>query len=200
MAKLTNRFEQALIYANQLHRTQTRKGGDVPYISHLLSVAALVLEDGGDEDEAIAALLHDAVEDQGGKETRAVILDMFGTRVVEIVDGCTDTDVIPKPPWKERKYKYIERLRHASASVRRVALADKLHNARSILQDLSTLGEATWDKFTGGKSGTLWYYHALLEVFLETNTNSWLVEELNRIIGEFDGKSEGVKEAKKEEM
>lgn len=192
MPKLTNRFEQALIYANRLHHTQTRKGGDIPYISHLLSVAALVLEDGGDEDEAIAALLHDAVEDQGGKETRTTILNMFGTRVAEIVDGCTDTDIIPKPPWQERKYQYIEKLRHASPSVRRVALADKLHNARTILRDLSNLGEATWDKFTGGRSGTLWYYHALLTVFLETNSNSWLVQELNRIVSEFEGKSGGV--------
>ncbi|MBR8840818.1 MAG: HD domain-containing protein [Stigonema ocellatum SAG 48.90 = DSM 106950] len=183
--KLNHRFEQALVYANRLHRKQTRKGGDIPYVSHLLSVAALVLEDGGDEDEAIAALLHDAVEDQGGTATREVILNMFGTRVMEIVDGCTDADTIPKPPWLERKQQYIEKIRHASASVRRVALADKLHNARSILRDLSRIGEATWEKFKGGKEGTLWYYRTLLEVFLETEVNSWLVQELNRIVSEF---------------
>lgn len=182
--KLTHRFEQALVYATRLHAKQTRKGGNVPYISHLLSVAALVLEDGGDEDEAIAALLHDAVEDQGGQATRKDILDMFGERVTEIVDGCTDADTIPKPPWQERKQQYIEKLRHASASVRRVALADKLHNARSILSDLSREGEATWEKFKGGKSGTLWYYRALLEVFLKTDADSWLVQELNRIVSE----------------
>ncbi len=183
-AKLSNRFEQALVYAHKLHREQTRKGGNVPYISHLLSVAALVLENGGDEDEAIAALLHDAVEDQGGKATREVILNMFGKRVAEIVDGCTDADTIPKPPWRERKEQYIAKLRHASSSVRKVALADKLHNARSILGDLSRDGKATWDKFTGGKSGTLWYYRTLLEVFLETDADSWLVQELNRVVGE----------------
>ena len=183
--KLTHRFEQALVYANRLHSKQTRKGGNIPYISHLLNVAALVLEDGGDEDEAIAALLHDAVEDQGGKETREVILNMFGERVVEIVDGCTDADTIPKPPWQERKQQYIEKLRHASASVRRVALADKLHNARSILSDLYREGEATWDKFKGGKEGTLWYYRALLELFSTTDADSWSVRELNRIINEF---------------
>lgn len=182
--KLTHRFEQALVYANRLHCKQIRKGSNVPYISHLLSVAALVLENGGDEDEAIAALLHDAVEDQGGKATREVILNMFGTRVIEIVDGCTDADTIPKPPWQERKQQYIEKLRHASASVRRVALADKLHNARSILSDLSKEGEVTWQKFKGGKSGTLWYYRTLLEVFLETDVDSWLVQELNRIVSE----------------
>jgi (p)ppGpp synthase/HD superfamily hydrolase len=186
--KLTHRFEQALVYANRLHCKQTRKGGNVPYISHLLSVAALVLEDGGDEDEAIAALLHDAVEDQGGKATREVILNMFGLRVMEIVDGCTDADTIPKPPWQERKQQYIEKLRYASASVRRVALADKLHNARSIVKDLSIFGEATWEKFTGGKEGTLWYYRTLLELFLETNVDSWLVEELNRIVSQFNNK------------
>jgi (p)ppGpp synthase/HD superfamily hydrolase len=186
--KLTHRFEQALVYANRLHCKQIRKVSNVPYISHLLSVAALVLENGGDEDEAIAALLHDAVEDQGGTATREVILDMFGVRVIEIVDGCTDADTIPKPPWQERKQQYIEKLRHASASVRRVALADKLHNARSILSDLSREGEATWEKFKGGKSGTLWYYRTLLEVFLESDADSWLVQELNRIVSEFNKK------------
>ncbi len=186
--KLTHRFEQALVYANRLHCKQIRKGGNVPYISHLLSVAALVLENGGDEDEAIAALLHDAVEDQGGIATREVILNMFGAKVIEIVDGCTDADTIPKPPWQERKQQYIEKLRHASASVRRVALADKLHNARSILSDLYKEGEATWEKFKGGKDGTLWYYHTLLEVFLESDADSWLVQELNRIVSEFNKK------------
>ena len=185
-AKLSNRFEQALVYAHTLHREQRRKGSNIPYISHLLSVAALVLENGGDEDEAIAALLHDAVEDQGGETTREVILHMFGERVTEIVDGCTDADTIPKPPWRERKEKYIEKLRHASSSIRRVALADKLHNARSILSDLSRDGEGTWDKFTGGKLGTVWYYRTLLEIFLETDPDSWLVIELNRVVGNFE--------------
>lgn len=186
-SKLTHRFEQALVYATRLHAKQIRKGvGNVPYISHLLSVAALVLEDGGDEDEAIAGLLHDAIEDQGGEATRQVILNMFGERVCEIVEGCTDSDTIPKPPWQERKQQYIEKLRHASASIRRVALADKLHNARCILSDLHQEGEATWQKFKGGKDGTLWYYRALLALFLESDATSWLVEELNRIVGEFE--------------
>ncbi|WP_017315163.1 HD domain-containing protein [Mastigocladopsis repens] len=186
-SKLTHRFEQALVYATRLHAKQTRKGGgNVPYISHLLSVAALVLEDGGDEDEAIAALLHDAIEDQGGKATREVILNMFGERVCEIVDGCTDTDTIPKPPWQERKQQYIEKLRHASASIRRVVLADKLHNARCILSDLYKEGEAVWQKFKGGRDGTLWYYRTLLDLFLGSDANSWSVEELNRIVCEWE--------------
>lgn len=182
---LTNRFEQALIYASRLHHKQIRKGSNVPYISHLLSVSSLVLEDGGDEDEAIAALLHDAVEDQGGQATREVIFDMFGARVVEIVDGCTDADTIPKPAWRERKQQYIDNLRDASASIRKVSLADKLHNARSILKDLSQEGEETWGKFKGGKKGTLWYYQTLLELFLKTDTDSWMVQELKRIVEQF---------------
>ena len=187
---LTNRFEQALIYASRLHRKQIRKGSNVPYISHLLSVTALVLEDGGDEDEAIAALLHDAVEDQGGKATREVIFDMFGARVAEIVDGCTDADTIPKPPWQERKQQYIDNLRGASASIRRVSLADKLHNARSILRDLSQQGESTWEKFQGGREGTLWYYQTLLELFLETDADSWMVQELKRVVERLSVNSE----------
>ncbi|MGB3650550.1 MAG: HD domain-containing protein [Rivularia sp. (in: cyanobacteria)] len=187
---LTNRFEQALIYAFRLHNKQIRKGSNIPYISHLLSVTALVLEDGGDEDEAIAALLHDAVEDQGGKATREVIFDLFGAKVIQIVDGCSDADTIPKPPWKERKQQYIDNLRDASTSIRRVSLADKLHNARSILRDLSKNGESTWGKFKGGKQGTLWYYQTLLELFLETDADSWMIEELNRIVEQLSVSSE----------
>lgn len=186
MKKLTARFEQALVYAAQLHANQVRKGNDVPYISHLLSVAALVLEDGGDEDEAIAALLHDAVEDQGGAATREVIKQKFGENVAQIVDGCTDAETIPKPRWKERKLKYIEHLRHASPSVLRVASADKLHNARCTLTDLRRDGESVWQKFRGGKEGTLWYYSELLAVFEEVNFNNSIVEELKRVIGEME--------------
>ncbi len=182
---LTNRFEQALVYASRLHREQIRKGSNIPYISHLLSVTALVLEDGGDEDEAIAALLHDAVEDQGGQATREVIFDMFGLKVAEIVDGCSDTNTIPKPPWLQRKQQYIDNLRGASASIRKVSLADKLHNARSILRDLSNNGESTWGKFKGGKEGTLWYYQTLLQLFLKADADSFMVQELKRIVEQF---------------
>ena len=187
---LTNRFEQALVYASRLHRKQIRKGSNIPYISHLLSVAALVLEDGGDEDEAIAALLHDAVEDQGGEATREVIFDMFGAKVIQIVDGCTDADTIPKPSWQKRKQQYIDNLRSADASIRRVSLADKLHNARSILRDLSKNGESTWGKFKGGKEGTLWYYQTVLELFLETEADSCMVKELKQIVKQFSVNNE----------
>jgi (p)ppGpp synthase/HD superfamily hydrolase len=182
---LTRRFEEALIYASQLHGAQKRKGTSIPYIAHLLGVTALVLEDGGDEDQSIAALLHDAVEDQGGHETLHAIRERFGERVAEIVEGLTDTFIHPKPPWRERKEKYIEHLKHASPEVRRVSLADKLHNARSILADLRTNGPSTWDRFRGGKEGTLWYYHSLLDVFLQ-HDSTWIVEELARVIEQID--------------
>lgn len=180
-SKLSTRFEQALVYATQLHATQIRKGGDIPYVSHLLSVAALVLEDGGDEDEAIAGLLHDAVEDGGSAEIREAILVKFGERVVSIVDGCTESCTIPKPPWRDRKLRYIEQMRHASPSVLRVSMADKLHNARSILADRDREGDAVWDKFKGGKAGTLWFYRSLLEIYQQGGSN-FLVSEIERIV------------------
>ena len=183
--KLTERFEQALVYATQLHGKQIRKGSGVPYISHLLSVAALVLEDGGNEDEAIAALLHDAIEDQGGDKTRQEIRAKFGDKVVSIVNGCTDAEVIPKPPWQERKQKYIEKIRHASPEVRRVSIADKLHNARSILADYHRGDTDIWSRFKGGKEGTLWYYRSLIEVSRQAGTN-YLTEECDRIFRQLE--------------
>ncbi|MEW5868980.1 MAG: HD domain-containing protein [Chloroflexota bacterium] len=162
---LTDRFGQALQYAFELHREQRRKGSDTPYMAHLLGVASLVLEDGGDEDSAIAALFHDAVEDQGGLETLEKIRKRFGERVAEIVDSCTDSYEIPKPPWRGRKERYLAHLRQASADARRVALADKLYNARSILYDLERIGDDVWGRFRGGKEGTLWYYQSLVESF-----------------------------------
>ena len=162
---LSVRFESALVFAFQLHARQVRKGGQIPYIAHLLAVAALVLEDGGDEDQAIAALLHDAVEDQGGKQTLQLIQERYGENVAQIVAGCTDADHIPKPPWRQRKETYLEHLIRATAEVRRVSLADKLHNARSLSQDLRRDGEAVWGRFKGGKQGTLWYYHSLVDIF-----------------------------------
>jgi (p)ppGpp synthase/HD superfamily hydrolase len=180
-SKLLNRFEQALVYATQLHKNQVRKGGDIPYVSHLLSVAALVLEDGGDEDEAIAGLLHDAIEDSGSTAIREAILVQFGERVAAIVDGCTESCTIPKPPWRDRKLRYIEQMRGASPSVLRVSMADKLHNARSILADRDREGEAVWDKFKGGKAGTLWFYRCLLEIYQQAGSN-FLVSEIERIV------------------
>lgn len=182
---LSSRFEEALVYATRLHSKQVRKGTSTPYIAHLLGVTALVLESGGDEDQAIAALLHDAVEDQGGYKTLGEIRFKFGKHVAEIVVGCTDAFRSPKPPWKQRKEEYIERLRSEPPEVRLVSLADKLHNARSILVDLRKDGEATWKKFNGGKQGTLWYYRSLVQVFQETGSDD-MTEELVRAVTEME--------------
>lgn len=183
--KLTARFEEALVYAHQLHARQTRKSTGIPYIAHLLSVTALVLEDGGDEDEAIAALLHDAVEDQGGDATRREIRRRFGARVAAIVDGCTDADTIPKPPWRWRKEQFIASLHDAAPGVLRVASADKLHNARSLLSDFREQGDAVWARFKGGKEGTMWYYRELVKILTAKNGGQ-LVAELARVVAELD--------------
>lgn len=182
---LTTRFQNALVFATQLHANQNRKASSTPYIAHLLGVTVLVLEAGGDEDQAIAALLHDAVEDQGGMQTFEIIRTRFGERVARIVDGCTDAYQLPKPPWKERKEEYIEHLRNVPADVRLVSLADKVHNAHAILADLRQQGSQTWDKFNGGKQGTLWYYHTLAEVFQATGDDP-LTSEFNRLVVEME--------------
>lgn len=180
---LSKRFEKALILAHQLHQTQIRKGSGVPYIAHLLGVASIALEYGATEDEAISALLHDAIEDQGGKETRDRIREEFGDTVTAIVEGCTDADTTPKPPWRQRKEAYLAHLPQASASVRLVSAADKLYNARSILKDYRQVGESIWDRFKGGKAGTLWYYQALVQAFQEAD-NTPLVQELAQVVAE----------------
>ena len=182
---LTERFEEALGYAAHLHALQKRKGTSIPYVAHLLSVTSLVLENGGDEDQAIAALLHDAVEDQGGLPTLREIRRLFGERVARIVDGCTDAYVRPKPPWRKRKEDYLAHLRHAEADVRLVSLADKLHNARSILRDLRRDGPQSLARFNGGRSGTLWYYRSLVTIFQELD-DSLMVAELAEVVAEIE--------------
>lgn len=162
---LTEKFRSALLYALDLHADQVRKNKDIPYFAHLLSVTALVMEAGGDEEETIAALLHDAVEDQGGRKRLAEIRDRYGARVARIVDGLTDAYHTPKPPWRERKEKYLQELKSASRSIVLISLADKVHNARAIYSDLKREGPIIWTNFNGGKSGTLWYYRQLLEIF-----------------------------------
>ena len=188
--QLTQRFKDALDYALELHGDQQRKGSDTPYVAHLLAVASLVLEDGGDEEQAIAALLHDGPEDQGGLETLAAIRQRFGDRVADIVHGCTDTYEMPKPPWRQRKESYLEHLQFASEEVRRVSLADKLHNARSILTDLLRCGDDVWSRFNGGKDGTLWYYRSLLQGFRPMNDSpmvtelGWVLQRIESLIEE----------------
>ena len=163
----TDRFEEALAYACRLHRNQMRKGTSIPYISHLMSVAALVLEHGGNEDQAIAALLHDGPEDQGGEETLAQVRRMFGDDVASIVSDCTDAWTDPKPEWRMRKEAYLAKLPHKRAESLLVSLADKTHNAEAILYDYRVLGDRVWERFIGGREGTRWYYGAMAEFFFK---------------------------------
>lgn len=178
---LGSRFQKAFLLASRYHAQQTRKGTAIPYLSHLLGVTSLVLDAGGDEDEAIAAMLHDAVEDQGGGETLAEIEAEFGKRVAGIVEGCSDTFVVPKPPWRPRKEAYLKHLPQASAEVVKVSLADKLQNARSIARDLELFGEDTWRRFTGGKEGSIWYYQSLVRIFRQISPSVY-TEELAEIV------------------
>lgn len=183
--KLTVRFAEAQAYAFHLHANHTRKGSNIPYIAHLLAVTALVLEDGGDEDQAIAALLHDAVEDCGGWERLEDIRQKFGDHVAMIVELCTDAFTTPKPPWRERKEMYIGHIQEAPVEVLRVSVADKLHNARSILADLRQDGDLVWQRFNGGKEGTLWYYRSLLPIYQRAYPTG-MVEELGRVVAEIE--------------
>ncbi|HEY4311836.1 MAG TPA: HD domain-containing protein [Pirellulales bacterium] len=179
---LSPRFEQALVYATTIHAGQTRKASEVPFISHLLGVASLALEFGANEDEAIAALLHDAVEDAGGEPRLADIRVRFGTAVAEMVKDCTDTSATPKPPWQARKEAYIAHLPHSSPGALLVSCCDKLYNTRTIVADLRERGVVTWEKFRGGRDGSLWYYRTLADFFKTTNLPRGLVEELLRTV------------------
>ena len=184
---LTYRFDLALHLASGLHHNQGRKGGPVPYISHLLAVTALVLENGGDEDQAIAALLHDAVEDQGGKPTLDTIRQLFGDRVADIVHECSDSDAIDpaqKLPSAERKRAYLRHLPTISNDALLVALADKVHNARSILADYQQIGDAVWSRFNVGKEEQLAYCSGLLEIFQKRAAPAKLTNEFARVVAE----------------
>lgn len=179
-------FSQALLFAADKHGTQIRKGGDIPYLGHLLSVAGLVIEAGGTENQAIAALLHDAVEDAENGDGDAVLAEIrreFGDEVAGIVDECSDTAEKPKPPWKQRKQTYIDHLAHASDGAVLVSLADKLDNARAILRDLRLHGDVLWQRFSvKDPEEHLWYYGSLLKTFKERRPGCPMVDELNRVI------------------
>lgn len=190
MPRLSPRFDDALAYASALHREQERKETGVPYVAHLIGVASIALEHGADEDEAIAALLHDAVEDQGGAAQLDAIGARFGERVASIVAGCTDSDVVPKPPWRARKEAYVSHLAQATRSVRLVSASDKLYNARAILADYRLLGDLLWQRFTGRRDGTLWYYRALTDAF-EAAGRTALTDELARVVGELERLASG---------
>jgi (p)ppGpp synthase/HD superfamily hydrolase len=187
MVPFSPRFSEALTFASSLHRDQVRKGPiSIPYLGHLLSVAAIVIDFGGTEDEAIAALLHDAVEDQGGPPTLQMIERLFGAQVAEIVDGCSDTDEQPKPAWLVRKEQYIAHLREASSSVLLVAAADKLANGRSLLIDLHEIGDAVWSRFNCTKEQSLWYYREVVRALSGTLVNAALLRELDWTVAEIE--------------
>src|SRR5213595_2096726 len=184
--KFSRQFEEALIYATRAHGNQTRKKTGIPYIAHILGVTALALEYGANETEAIGALLHDTVEDCGGAERLRDIRERFGADVAGIVDGCTDTYETPKPPWLERKRAYIDDLKNSDGSTRLVSASDKLHNTRAILAELRRHGLQVFERFSGKKDGTLWYYRALVTEFREHGDHADLVDEVDRVVTQIE--------------
>lgn len=182
---LSPKFEKALSFATQLHATQYRKGSKAPFITHLLSVCAIILEDGGTEDEAIAGLLHDAVEDQGGLKTLEAIKNTFGERIAQIVLECSETHLSPKPPWKERKVQSLAKMKQISDSAIRVVLADKVHNSQSLIREHQKYGTIIWNNFKAGREGTVWYFNQVCAV-LNERTNSELIHELKLAVNRIE--------------
>jgi (p)ppGpp synthase/HD superfamily hydrolase len=177
------------VLAAEVHADQRRKGTEIPYVAHVLAVTAIVLEHGGDEDEAIAALLHDAVEDGGGRPMLERIRNEFGERVAMIVDGCTDAYVDPKPPWAERKRAYLAELATADGAVVLVSAADKLHNATAILNDHRAVGDAVWRRFKATPEETAGYYVALAAVYRRRLPGTSLAEEIARVVDDLTRQS-----------
>jgi len=182
---LSDKFEQALRYAAHVHAGQNQKGTTIPYMAHLLGTASIVLEYGGTEDEAIAALLHDAAEDAGGAGRLEDIRARFGECIADLVEGCTDTMQRPKPAWRARKAGYIARVPKLSASARLVSAADKLNNTRAMLRELRQCGDEVWKRFKGGREGTLWYYRCLVQAFRTAGATA-IVDELDRTVAEIE--------------
>ena len=191
-ASLSPRMYEALELAFKLHGHDTRKSSDVPYIAHLLHVCAMVLQDGGDEDEAVAALLHDALEDKPEKINQAKLRKRFGERVLQIILVATDTPTNykggPKPPWHERKERYIEHIRRTTdPNMLRVTVADKLDNVRAMLADYRRIGEELWERFNAGKEDQLWYYHSAVDAYREVGFSGPLLDELEGLVMLLDG-------------
>ena len=188
MAHLTDRYQDALRYALTHHAEHRRKGTEIPYAAHLLSVSALTLEMGSGEDEAIAGLLHDVVEDGGGRAALEDIRERFGEDVARIVDACSDSWEEPKPEWLTRKVAYIAALAHKAPDELRVSLADKLHNARAILLDYRAHGEPLFDRFKAGEGDSVvWYYRSLAQGFRAREADlgegaTPLLDELERVL------------------
>lgn len=186
---LTDRFKQALLLMFELHSKQKRKGTTIPYVSHLLAVTTTVLENGSSEDEAIAALLHDAAEDAGGTETLTLIKERFGDRVSEIIEHCSDTLEADKPPWQPRKEAYLTSLATVNdSSILIVSIADKLHNAKSILKDYKAVGTKLWSRFSATEQQIIWYYQSLLSIYQSKSQlcPGQLIEELQQTINELE--------------
>jgi (p)ppGpp synthase/HD superfamily hydrolase len=187
---LTGRFNDAVAYSLDLHALQTRKGKSVPYVAHLFSVCALVLEDGGDEDEAIAALLHDALEDQPEKTGPPEIEARFGARVLHLIESCTDTPPGykggEKPAWRARKQAYLDHLRQNDRAAVRLALADKLHNARDILADYRREGDAIWQRFNASRADQLWFLRSLLAAFEDGGASGPMLDEFRRVVSDLE--------------
>ena len=181
MPPLSSRFDDALKYAHDVHREQTRKGTAAPYIGHLIGVSSIVLDDGGSEDEAVAALLHDAAEDHGGRPRLEDIRARFGDAVAKIVEDCTDSWETPKRPWIERKRAYAEHAATLQPPSLRVAAADKVHNAYAILRDLRNSGERVWERFNAPPDDVIAYYESLVRAFRHAGGGR-LVDELDRIV------------------
>lgn len=182
---LTGRFADAVGVAARLHATQVRNGTTIPYLSHLLGTCAIALEYGADEDQAIAALLHDTIEDCDPRVARPEV-DRFGPVVRVLVEACTDTDVSPKPPWRERKEAYLARIAHEASGALLVSASDKLHNARAIVADLHQFGPTVWTRFNP-ESDQLWYYRSLVEAYrANRQCNPALIRELDRTVTEME--------------
>lgn len=187
---LSDRFLEALAFAHHVHGDDTRKGTAVPYVAHLLSVCGTVLADGGDEDEAIAALLHDTLEDHAETVSRDELQRRFGERVLALIEVCTDTPADyrggPKPPWRERKTTYLERVRRTPAADLRVSVADKLDNTRAALADYREVGESLWLRYNAGREAQLWYFRSIVGGFREAGVRGRLVDELDRTVSELE--------------
>ena len=185
--RYTARFIEALRVAATMHADGVRKGTTIPYVSHLLATCAIAMEHGATEDEAIAALLHDAIEDVRPVSAVRATIGWFGAEVLRIVEGCTDADTDPKPEWRSRKEACIAHLAEADRAILLVSASDKLHNARAIVGDLRTIGDQLWSRFTGSRDGTLWYYRALVDAYRANPAHTpALIDELDRTVTEME--------------
>ena len=184
--QLGSRFELALLWAHSLHASQRRKASEVPYVSHLLGVCDLVLQHDGTEDQAIAALLHDSMEDQG--VTHQEIERRFGPGVADLVEACTDATVIPKPPWQERKEAFLVRLESAEPDAMLVVACDKLHNLRATLTDFRRMGPQVWERFKVGRDSQIWYYRAFLDCTGSHGPRA-IYDEIRRTLAQLEAES-----------